>query len=243
MSRPIERRNSAIHGNGVFATDDIPAGVKIIRYKGTLRTHKQADKMYGGGSETGHTFLFTLNDSYVLDANVDGNKARWINHSCDPNCQAVLVEDEGNPAGDKVIIESLRPIKAGEELTYNYGIVLDECFELGLPCVTSDLGALAERSGAAGLRTRAGDEAGLAATLQRFVDEPGLWGELRGHVQPTQFGLDAHVTALQQIYDRALSSPAPAPFAAPVPALRRVLYMLDQRESAMVKLVVDGGPK
>ncbi|MCB9884309.1 MAG: glycosyltransferase [Planctomycetes bacterium] len=124
-----------------------------------------------------------------------------------------------------------------------YGIVLDECFELGLPCVTSDLGALAERSGAAGLRTRAGDEAGLAATLQRFVDEPGLWGELRGHVQPTQFGLDAHVTALQQIYDRALSSPAPAPFAAPVPALRRVLYMLDQRESAMVKLVVDGGPK
>ncbi|MEZ5464942.1 MAG: SET domain-containing protein-lysine N-methyltransferase [Lysobacteraceae bacterium] len=126
MPRPIERRNSPIHGNGVFATGDIPAGVKVARYKGKLLTHKQADKLYGGGSETGHTFLFTLNDKYVIDANVDGNKARWINHSCDPNCQAVLVEDEGNPAGDKVIIESLRPIKAGEELTYNYGITLEE---------------------------------------------------------------------------------------------------------------------
>lgn len=124
-----------------------------------------------------------------------------------------------------------------------YGIVLDECFELGLPCITSDLGALAERSGAAGLRTRAGDEVELAATLQRFVDEPDLWLQLRSHVQPTKFGLDAHVTALQQIYERALSSAPSAPFAPAVPNLRRVLYMLDQRESAMVKLVVDGGPK
>lgn len=62
-------------------------------------------------------------------------------------------------------------------------------------------------------------------------------------MQPTKFGLDAHVTALQQIYERALSSAPSAPFAPAVPNLRRVLYMLDQRESAMVKLVVDGGPK
>ena len=127
MARCIERRNSPIHGSGVFALEDIPAGRKIARYKGRLRTHKQADKLYSGDSETGHTFLFTLNDTYVIDANVDGNKARWINHSCAPNCQALLLEDaDGDAARDTVIIETLRAVQAGEELTYNYGITLEE---------------------------------------------------------------------------------------------------------------------
>ena len=86
-----------------------------------------SDRIYGGTSETGHTFLFTLNDRYVIDANVDGNVARWINHSCAPNCQAVLEENtEGNRRLDRVLIETLRPIKRGEELTYDYGITLTE---------------------------------------------------------------------------------------------------------------------
>ncbi|MCK7594064.1 SET domain-containing protein [Pseudomarimonas salicorniae] len=120
-------RSSPIHGNGVFAACDLPAGVKLVEYKGKRISHDKADRLYAGGSDTGHTFLFTLNEDWIIDANVDGNKARWINHSCDPNCQAVLYEDEkGRRKKDRVIIESLREIKAGEELSYDYGITLEE---------------------------------------------------------------------------------------------------------------------
>lgn len=125
MSRRIQQRRSRIHGNGVFAAADIAAGARLIEYKGLRRTHEEADALYGDSLETGHTFLFTLNDDYLIDANVDGNVARWINHSCAPNCQAVLEEDpEGDPRRDRVFIEALRDIAAGEELTYNYGIRL-----------------------------------------------------------------------------------------------------------------------
>lgn len=125
--KKIERRESDIHGNGVFSTDAIAKGERIIRYKGTLRTHAEVDEEYGEAEEDGHTFLFTLNDEYVIDANDGGNVARWINHSCEPNCEAVLVENEkGKHHKDKVFIEAIRAIKTGEELTYNYGITLDE---------------------------------------------------------------------------------------------------------------------
>lgn len=125
MSRRIQQRRSRIHGNGVFAAADIPAGTRLVEYKGLRRTHEDADALYGDSLDTGHTFLFTLNDDYLIDANVDGNVARWINHSCAPNCQAVLEEDPmGNPQRDRVFIESLRDLSAGEELTYNYGIRL-----------------------------------------------------------------------------------------------------------------------
>ena len=125
--KKIEARDSGIHGKGVFATADIAAGERIIRYTGTLRTHDEVDEEYGGEEENGHTFLFTLNDDYVIDANISANVARWINHSCDPNCEAVLLEDAGgDPRRDRIVIESIRPIAGGEELTYNYGIVLDE---------------------------------------------------------------------------------------------------------------------
>ncbi len=127
MARNIHVRRSAIHGNGVFAATNIPAGTRLVEYKGRVMTHRQADNLYDGSSETGHTFLFTLNDKYIIDANVDGNEARWINHGCSPNCMAVLEEDEkGRLARDRVFIESKRDIKAAEELIYNYGIVLEE---------------------------------------------------------------------------------------------------------------------
>lgn len=125
--KKIEARLSSIHGNGIFATEAIKKGERIIRYKGKLRTHEEVDEEYGEIDENGHTFLFTLNDDYVIDANAGANIARWINHSCDPNCEAVIEEDEKKrPHKDKVFIEAIRDIAAGEELTYNYGITLDE---------------------------------------------------------------------------------------------------------------------
>ena len=122
----IEARRSAIHGNGVFAVAPIAKGERIIRYVGKLTSHDEVDERYGGQDEDGHTFLFTLNDDWVIDANIRGNVARWINHSCKPNCESSIEEDpKGRPEHDRIYIEALRPIKAGEELTYNYGIVLD----------------------------------------------------------------------------------------------------------------------
>lgn len=123
----VEARLSPIHGNGIFATQDIAKGERVIRYQGALRTHEEVDEEYGGQEENGHTFLFTLNDTYVIDANVSANIARWMNHSCDPNCEAVVEEDDkGRPEKDKVYIEAIKDIAKGEELTYNYGIVLEE---------------------------------------------------------------------------------------------------------------------
>ena len=125
--KKIAARRSAIHGNGVFATETIAKGERVIRYKGLLRSHDEVDEAYGDDDEDGHTFLFTLNDDYVVDANIDGNTARWINHSCDPNCEAVIEENQkGKRHKDKVFIEAIRKIQTGEELTYNYGITLDE---------------------------------------------------------------------------------------------------------------------
>ena len=118
---------SKLHGNGVFADELIRKGERVVRYKGKVRTHDQVDETYGDMDENGHTFLFTLNDDYVIDANIDGNVARWINHSCAPNCEAVIEENaKGKAHKDKVFIEAIRTIQPGEELTYNYGIVLGE---------------------------------------------------------------------------------------------------------------------
>lgn len=127
MSKSFKRRRSPIHGNGVFATARIPRETELVQYRGRLLTHAQANRIYDGTTENGHTFLFTLNDRYVIDANVDGNVARWINHSCAPNCRAVIEENqEGKRNLDRVLIESLREIAEGEELTYDYGISLEE---------------------------------------------------------------------------------------------------------------------
>ena len=127
MSRNLVLRRSSIHGNGVFAARNLPKGKRLIQYKGALRPHDEVDQCYGGDTDSGHTFLFTLNEHYVIDGNVKGNIARWINYSCAPNCEAVLYEsDDGDPAHDRVFIEAIRDIREGEELTYDYGIVLDE---------------------------------------------------------------------------------------------------------------------
>lgn len=126
MPAKIVTRRSAIHGNGMFAVAPIAKGERLIEYKGKRRTHDEVDAGDSGDVDSGHTFLFTLNDEYVIDANSGGNSARWINHSCAPNCEAVLDEDEDSPKKSRVFIEARRAIKPGEELTYDYGITLEE---------------------------------------------------------------------------------------------------------------------
>jgi len=127
MPKKIQARKSTIHGNGVFALAPLRKGERVIEYKGLRRSHDEVDADDSGDVESGHTFLFTLNDDYVIDANYKGNDARWINHSCEPNCEAVIAEAEGDDrTADKVFIEAIRDIAPGEELTYNYGITLAE---------------------------------------------------------------------------------------------------------------------
>jgi len=126
MPKKIETRKSAIHGNGMFAIAPIKKGERLIEYKGRRRTHEEVDGGESGDVDSGHTFLFTLNDEWVIDANFEGNDARWINHSCAPNCEAILDENEDDPKQSRVFIESIRAIKPGEELTYDYGITLAE---------------------------------------------------------------------------------------------------------------------
>lgn len=127
MPKLIEKRSSPIHGLGVFARCDIEAGTTIIEYKGKRVTHEDADQSgHTGDPAAGHTFLFTLSDHWVIDATQGGNIARWINHGCDPNCHAVIEEHPIDRRKDKVWIEALRDIAAGEELTYNYQIELED---------------------------------------------------------------------------------------------------------------------
>lgn len=124
-----------------------------------------------------------------------------------------------------------------------FGLVLDECRELGLPCITSDLGALPERAGAGGLVTRAGDAGDLAAAMVRLRDEPGLWQQLVARAPAPPAGLEEHVDALLAHYAAARSSPPRDWFAGPVEARRRVWFLLKQRESALGRAIPPGGPQ
>jgi SET domain-containing protein len=111
-------RGSEIHGKGVFAGRSIAKGERIIEYKGTLITEPEADRLYGD-DETNHTFLFLLDNDMVIDAYRGGNSARWINHSCNPNCEPV---EENN----RLYIHAIRNIAAGEELAYEYNLVIED---------------------------------------------------------------------------------------------------------------------
>jgi uncharacterized protein len=113
------RRRSSIHGYGIFARRPIPKGVRVVEYKGELINAEQADGRYPEIDRPPHTFLFDAGDDLYIDGGVKGNSARWINHSCDPNC-------ESEHDGHRVFIETLRAIRPGEELTYDYLITLDE---------------------------------------------------------------------------------------------------------------------
>jgi SET domain-containing protein len=115
-SRWIEVRESTIHGSGVFAARRIPKGTRVIEYLGDRITHKEADDRYEDHDPNdNHTFLFIVDRRTVIDAGVNGNAARFINHSCDGNCTSVIEQR-------RVFIESTREIAKGEELGYDYEI-------------------------------------------------------------------------------------------------------------------------
>jgi SET domain-containing protein len=110
----VKARNSPIHGKGVYAIAPIKKGARIIEYLGERISHAEADRRYEvKGNDDGHTFLFIASNRTVIDAGVDGNDARFINHHCNPNCETVI-------EGSRVFIDAIRNIEPGEELGYDY---------------------------------------------------------------------------------------------------------------------------
>ncbi len=118
--RRIQVRRSGVHGKGVFALRPIAAGERILEYTGEIISWPEALRRHPHDpDDPNHTFYFHIDDKHVIDANVGGNASRWINHACDPNCEADEVDG-------RIFIKSLRDLFPGEELFYDYGLVIDE---------------------------------------------------------------------------------------------------------------------
>lgn len=123
-SPPVVVRRSRLQGKGAFATRAIAEGERIIEYAGVLITNEEADAQCDDEQmRRHHTFLFGVDDEWTIDGARGGNEARFINHSCEPNCQSVTV-------GRRVYIHALRDIEEGEELTYDYWYTTDEQYTL-----------------------------------------------------------------------------------------------------------------
>jgi len=105
---------------GAFAVRDIAKGDVISEYVGERITHGEANRRYGEQhANDSHTFLFTVNARTVIDGSVGGNDSRFINHRCDPNCEAVVRKG-------RIFIVATRRIRAGEELGFEYNIGREE---------------------------------------------------------------------------------------------------------------------
>ena len=118
--RPFVIRKSSIAGKGAFATRRIPKGARIVEYTGERIGQEEADRRYPyDPAVPHHTFLFNLEDDVVVDAAHGGNASRFINHSCEPNCEAVI--EDG-----RIWIYALKAIPEGGELVYDYRFILDE---------------------------------------------------------------------------------------------------------------------
>ena len=134
--KAVRVSRSALHGRGVYAAKPIPKGVKVIEYVGKLVSVNDSDAIAekqmqrAGKSGTGHVYLFTLNRKHDIDGNVPYNRARLINHSCDPNCEVQIIKG-------RIWILSKRRIAAGEELTYDYGFNMDSWQDHVCRCGTS----------------------------------------------------------------------------------------------------------
>ena len=121
-------KDSKIHHKGVFAKKDVPKKTRVIEYIGKKITKKQADEIYDKtfekhkmNGDNGAVYTFELNKKYDIDGNVSWNTAKWINHSCNPNCEVEIIKGH-------IWIIATKEIKKDEEITYNYGYDL-ECFE------------------------------------------------------------------------------------------------------------------
>ena len=118
-------KKSKVHGSGVFASKNIKKNTKIIEYIGDKVTKREGDirsarriKDHLHSEETGSVYIFELNKKYDIDGSPEYNKARYLNHSCDPNCEVDIINK-------KIWISSIKNIKLGEELTYDYGYAFD----------------------------------------------------------------------------------------------------------------------
>src|ERR1700737_1460116 len=118
-SRKLVVRRSSVHGKGVFAAAPLKAGERLVEYKGERISWKEALRRHPHNpDEPNHTFYFALEDGRVIDGNVNGNSARWFNHSCTPNCEAEEIEG-------RVFAHAVRDIALDEELYYDHGLVID----------------------------------------------------------------------------------------------------------------------
>lgn len=120
LPRRIQVRRSGVHGRGVYAVGPIAAGERILEYRGERISDEEADRRHPADpAHPTHTFYFSLEGGGVIDARFQGNSARWINHSCAPNCEA-------NEVDGRVFIHALRDIEPGEELFYDYHLFVEE---------------------------------------------------------------------------------------------------------------------
>ncbi len=119
--RRIQVRRSGVHGKGVFALRDLAKGELVVEYLGEIISWDEAlDRHPHDPEQPNHTFYFHVDEDRVIDGGVNGNAARWLNHSCAPNCESEI-DDDG-----RVFIRARRHIVAGEELNYDYRLVIDE---------------------------------------------------------------------------------------------------------------------
>ncbi len=118
--RRIQVRRSGIHGKGVFALLPLKKGETVIEYTGEVISWKEALRRHPHDpSDPQHTFYFHVDDHNVIDGAHGGNASRWINHACTPNCEADEVDG-------RIFIKTLRALKPGQELFYDYGLTIDE---------------------------------------------------------------------------------------------------------------------
>ncbi|MFA6235236.1 MAG: SET domain-containing protein-lysine N-methyltransferase [Bacteroidota bacterium] len=115
----LEIRDSKLHGTGAFAARRIRRGTRIIEYLGERISVEEADRRYDDdASEYPHVLLFSVDEHTVLDGAVGGSDAKYLNHSCEPNCETEVVNG-------RVFVVALRTIAKGEELTYDYHLDYD----------------------------------------------------------------------------------------------------------------------
>jgi hypothetical protein len=116
----IQIRTSGVHGKGVFALVTIKKGETLVEYTGEVISWPEALRRHPHDpTQPDHTFYFHLDDGHVIDGKFGGNSSRWINHSCDPNCEA---EDDNG----RIFIKAVRKIRPGEELFFDYQLIIDE---------------------------------------------------------------------------------------------------------------------
>ena len=109
-----------MHGKGVFALQDLAEGEQLVEYIGEVISWAEAERRHPHDPQNpNHTFYFHIDEDHVIDGLHGGNASRWINHACAPNCEA-------DQQGNRVFIRALRAIAAGEELSFDYGLIIDE---------------------------------------------------------------------------------------------------------------------